>query len=140
MKHTHERLGVSKPVADFVVGLATTTTGRAGACIYNALAVIFVAGLYGVQLSFVQILTTSFFLALVYLGSTGIPGGGTIMLTVVLQGVGLPLAPISLIMGIDRLRDMITTMTNVLIQATTAAVTAVFAGETLTLRAEGEAE
>jgi Na+/H+-dicarboxylate symporter len=138
MKHTHERLGVSKPVADFVVGLATTTTGRVGACIYNAMAIAFVAGLYNVQFSFVQILTTSIFLMLIWLGATGIPGGGTIMLTVVLEGVGLPVAPIGLIMGIDRLRDMITTMVNVLIQATTAAMSAVFVGETLSLRVRGE--
>jgi len=137
MKHTHERLGVSKPVADFVVGLATTTTGRAGACIYNGMAIAFVAGLYNVQFSFVQILTTSFFLMLIWLGATGIPGGGTIMLTVVLAGVGLPVAPVGLIMGIDRLRDMITTMVNVLIQATTAAMSAVFVGEKLTLRVRG---
>ena len=134
MKHTHERLGVSKPVADFVLGLATTSVGRAGACIYNGLAIVFVAGLYGVQLSLAQLLTTSLFLALIYLGSTGIPGGGTIMLTVALQGAGLPLTPISLIMGIDRLRDMITTMTNVLIQATTAAMSAVLVGEKLSLQ------
>ena len=138
MQHTHERLGVSKPVADFVVGLAPTTVGRAGACMYNAMAITFVAGLYNVKFSFVQILTTSFFLMLIWLGATGIPGGGTIMLTVVLQGVGLPLAPIPLIMGIDRLRDMMTTMTNVLTAATTAAMSAVLVGEELTLRVRGE--
>ena len=123
-----------------MVGLATTTTGRVGACIYNGMAIAFVAGLYNVQFSFVQILTTSFFLMLIWLGATGIPGGGTIMLTIVLDGVGLPVAPIGLIMGIDRLRDMITTMVNVLIQATTAAMSAVFVGEKLTLRVRGEIE
>ncbi len=138
MQHTHERLGVSKPVADFVVGLATTTVGRAGACMYNAMAITFVAGLYGVKFDFGQILTASFFLMLIWLGATGIPGGGTIMLTVVLQGVGLPLTPIPLIMGIDRLRDMMTTMTNVLTAATTAAMSAVLVGEKLTLRLRDE--
>jgi Na+/H+-dicarboxylate symporter len=140
MKHTHERLGVSKPIADFVVGLATTTTGRAGACIYNGMAIAFVAGLYNVEFSFTQIVTTSFFLMLIYLGSTGIPGGGTIMLTIVLESVSLPLAPIALIMGIDRLRDMITTMVNVLLQATIAAMSAVFVGEKLTLHVAGREE
>jgi Na+/H+-dicarboxylate symporter len=138
MQHTHERLGVSKPVADFVVGLATTSVGRVGACMYNAMAIIFVAELYNVKFSVAQILTTSFFLMLIWLGATGIPGGGTIMLTVVLQGVGLPLAPIPLIMGIDRLRDMMTTMTNVLTAATTAAMSAVLVGEKLTLRVRAE--
>jgi Na+/H+-dicarboxylate symporter len=140
MKHTHERLGVSKPVADFVVGLATTTTGRVGACIYNGMAIAFVAGLYNVHFSFAQIVTTSFFLMLIWLGATGIPGGGTIMLTIVLEGVGLPVVPIGLIMGIDRLRDMITTMVNVITQATTAAMSAVFVGEELMLREVGSVD
>ncbi len=135
MKHTHERLGVSRPVAEFVIGLGTTTTGRAGSCIYSAIAVAFAAGLCGVKFGFVQMLSTSLLIVLIWLGGTGIPGGGTILLTVVFQGVGLPVAPVALLMGVDRLRDMIITMTNVLLQSSTAAVSAVLAGEKLSLAA-----
>ena len=133
MKHTHERLGVSRPVADFVVGLATTTTGRAGACIYNGICIMFVAGLVGVQLTFSEMIMASVLLMLIWLGGSGIPGGGTVMLTIVLQAVGLPVEPVSLLFGIDRLRDMPTTFVNVVLQATTAAMAAVFMGEKLKL-------
>lgn len=133
MKHTHERLGVSRPVADFVVGLATTTTGRAGACIYNGICIMFVAGLVGVQVTFSEMIMASVLLMLIWLGGSGIPGGGTVMLTIVLQAVGLPVEPVSLLFGIDRLRDMPTTFVNVVLQATTAAMAAVFMGEKLKL-------
>ena len=133
MKHTHERLGVSRPVAEFIIGLGATTTGRAGSCIYSAIAVAFAAGLYGVKFGFVQFLSTSLLIVLIWLGGTGIPGGATILMTAVLKGVGLPLAPVALMMSVDRLRDMIITMTNVLLQSSTAAVCAVLAGEKLTL-------
>jgi len=91
-----------------------------------------------VKFGFVQMLSISLLIVLIWLGGTGIPGGGTILLSVVLQGVGLPLAPIAMIMGIDRLRDMIITMTNVLVQSSTAAVSAVLTGEKLTLSAASE--
>ena len=85
-----------------------------GGAIYQAMGAIFVAKAYGISLdlsSYVTLILTTIFSAI---GTAGIPGGGFIMLSAVLSSVGLPLEGLALLAGIDRLRDMMTTVLNIL--------------------------
>jgi len=113
MHCTQENLGVSKNISSFVLPLGITMNMNGGA-IYQAMGAVFIAHAYGIPLEipqyFTLILTTTF----AAIGTAGIPGGGLIMLTAVLSSVGLPLEGLALLAGIDRLRDMMTTVLNIL--------------------------
>ena len=90
---------------------------------------VFVAHAYGIPLdlySYVTIVLTTTFSAI---GTAGIPGGGLIMLSAVLASVGLPLEGLAIIAGIDRLRDMMTTVLNILGDAAVTVLIAKQEGE-----------
>lgn len=108
----HSRAGVSKKVASFVAPLGATVN-MDGTAIYEAIAVVFIANMYGIDLSFAQqfiIFITATFSAI---GAAGIPGAGLVMMVIVLNSVGLPVEGISLIVIVDRLLDMFRTAINV---------------------------
>ncbi len=112
MTCARENLGVSRPVASFVLPLGATIN-MDGTAIYQGIAAIFLAQAYGVDLNlghYVIIILTS---TLASIGSAGIPGAGLIMLSLVLQSVGLPLEGIAIIAGVDRIMDMARTAVNV---------------------------
>ena len=91
-----------------------------GAAIGQAVAAIFIAQAYNIEITFVKIFVL-FFTALVSaVGAAGIPGTGLVMLSVVLNAMGLPLEGIALVAGIDRLREMLSAVTNVLGDAVAA--------------------
>lgn len=113
MHCAQENLGVSKNISSFVLPLGITMNMNGGA-IYQAMSAIFVAKAYGIPLdlsNYVTLVLTTIFSAI---GTAGIPGGGFIMLSAVLASVGLPLEGLALLAGIDRLRDMMTTVLNIL--------------------------
>jgi Na+/H+-dicarboxylate symporter len=113
MHCAQENLGVSKNISSFVLPLGITMNMNGGA-IYQAMSAIFVAHAYGIHLDtyhYVTLVLTTTFSAI---GTAGIPGGGFIMLSAVLTSVGLPLEGLALLAGIDRLRDMMTTVLNIL--------------------------
>jgi dicarboxylate/amino acid:cation (Na+ or H+) symporter, DAACS family len=113
MHCAQENLGVSKNISGFVLPLGITMNMNGGA-IYQAMGAIFVANAYGIPLdlsSYVTLILTTIFSAI---GTAGIPGGGFIMLSAVLNSVGLPLEGLAILAGIDRLRDMMTTVLNIL--------------------------
>jgi Na+/H+-dicarboxylate symporter len=112
MKNTQENLGVSKEVSSFVLPLGATIN-MDGTAIYQGVAALFVAQIYGIDLSLSQMLVIVLTGTLASIGAAGVPGAGLIMLTLTLQSVGLPLEGIALIAGIDRVLDMARTTLNI---------------------------
>lgn len=109
---TERDMGVSKEVSAFTIPLGATIN-MDGTAIMQGVASLFVAQVYGIEMTFAMMLTIVLTATLASIGTAGVPGAGAIMLTLVLQSVGLPLEGIGLIMGIDRLVDMARTAINV---------------------------
>ena len=112
MKVAEEKGGVSKETAGFVLPLGATIN-MDGTALYESVAAVFIANLFGVELGFSQILTIFLTATLASIGAAAIPGAGLVMLTLVLSSVGLPLEGIALILAVDRFLDMIRTAVNV---------------------------
>jgi Na+/H+-dicarboxylate symporter len=112
MKCTQENLGVSKEISSFCLPLGATVN-MDGTALYQGVCALFVAQVYGIDLSMGQYITIILTGTLASIGTAGVPGAGLIMLTLVLQSVGLPLEGIALIAGIDRVLDMIRTTVNI---------------------------
>jgi DAACS family dicarboxylate/amino acid:cation (Na+ or H+) symporter len=113
LKTTEERLGVSNSVAAFTVPLGATIN-MDGTAIMQGVATVFIAEVYGVDLALADYLTVILTATLASIGTAGVPGVGLIMLAMVLGQVGLPVEGIALIIGVDRLLDMLRTATNVI--------------------------
>ncbi|MCF6462944.1 dicarboxylate/amino acid:cation symporter [Clostridium sp. Cult1] len=107
-----KQLGVSRNIAAFTIPLGATIN-MDGTAIMQGVATFFIAQVYNVPLSIGAILTVVLTATLASIGTAGVPGAGTIMLSMVLQSIGLPLEGIGLIMGIDRLVDMGRTTINI---------------------------
>ncbi len=112
METAEDNLGVSKNIASFTLPLGATIN-MDGTAIMQGVATIFIAQVYGIDLTFSAILTVILTATLASIGTAGVPGVGLIMLSMVLQSVGLPVEGIALIMGIDRLLDMSRTAVNI---------------------------
>lgn len=121
MKMAEENLGVSKEVTAFVQPLGATIN-MDGTALYQGVCALFVAQVYGMDLSIGQQLTVVLTATLASIGTAGVPGAGLIMLTLVLTSVGLPLEGIALIAGIDRILDMARTTVNVVGDASAAVI------------------
>jgi len=107
-----QRLGVRKEVSSFVLPLGATIN-MDGTAIYQGVCVVFIARIFGVDLSLTQQLTVVLTSVLASIGTAGVPGSGMIMLAMVLQSVGLPVEGIALVAGIDRILDMGRTTVNI---------------------------
>ena len=112
MKCVKEGLSISETVANFVLNLGSTINMDGGA-IYQASCAIFIAQMYGVELTIAQMVIIVITASLASIGAAAIPGTVIVMMTMVLSSVGLPIEAIALIAGIDRILDMITTSVNV---------------------------
>jgi Na+/H+-dicarboxylate symporter len=106
------RGGVSKKSAGFILPLGATVN-MDGTALYESIAVIFIANLAGVDLSFGQQIIIFVTATLAAIGAAGIPGAGLVMMVVVLDAVGLPTEYIAVIMVVDRVLDSFRTATNV---------------------------
>lgn len=107
-----DNLGISKNIASFTLPLGATIN-MDGTAIMQGVATIFIAQVYGIDLGIGSFLTVILTATLASIGTAGVPGVGLIMLSMVLQSVGLPVEGIGLIMGIDRLLDMTRTAVNI---------------------------
>lgn len=107
-----QRLGVRKEISSFVIPLGATIN-MDGTAIYQGVCAIFIAQIFGVSLTLTQQLTIVLTAVLASIGTAGVPGSGMIMLAMVLQSVGLPVAGIALVAGIDRILDMGRTVVNI---------------------------
>ena len=107
-----ERFGVNNSVASFTVPFGATIN-MDGTAIMQGVATVFIANVYGVDLGLSGYLTVIIMSVLASIGTAGVPGVGLIMLSMVFAQVGLPMEGIGLILGVDRLLDMIRTAVNV---------------------------
>jgi Na+/H+-dicarboxylate symporter len=115
METAQEDLGVSRPIASFVLPLGATIN-MDGTALYQGVATVFIAQVYGHQLTVPELLTIVLTATLASIGAAGVPSAGIITLILVLQSVGLAgqaAAGIALILGVDRILDMLRTATNV---------------------------
>ncbi|MBS4061843.1 MAG: dicarboxylate/amino acid:cation symporter [Bacteroidetes bacterium] len=112
MKCCEENLGVKNEVASFVLPLGATIN-MDGTSLYQAVAAVFLAQIYGMDLTLVQQLTIILTATLASIGSAAVPGAGMIMLVIVLTSVGIPTEGIALIFAVDRPLDMLRTVVNI---------------------------
>jgi len=112
MQCTEENLGVSKSISSFVLPLGATIN-MDGTALYQGVCALFIANVFGIDLTITQQFTIVLTATLASIGTAGVPGAGLIMLTMVLQTVGLPLEGLALVAGIDRILDMARTTVNI---------------------------
>ncbi len=118
-----KRMGVNNSVASFTVPFGATIN-MDGTAIMQGTATIFIANIYGIDLGVTDYLIVILMSVLASIGTAGVPGVGLIMLSMVFAQVGLPIEGIGLILGVDRILDMLRTAVNV---GGDAAVTAIVA-------------
>jgi Na+/H+-dicarboxylate symporter len=128
MECVEENIGVSRNITSFVLPIGATVN-MDGTSLYQAVAVIFLAQLHMVDLSFGQQLTIVLTATLASIGSAAVPSAGLVMLIIVLQSVGLNPLWIAIIFPVDRILDMIRTVVNVTGDITVATVIAKSEGE-----------
>lgn len=107
-----QRMGVREGVYGFSLPLGATIN-MDGTAIYVGAATVFVANIAGQSLSLTELATIVLVGVLASIGTAGVPGAGLVMLTMATTSVGLPMAPVALVAGIDALLDMARTMCNV---------------------------
>ncbi len=128
METVTKRLGVKNSTASFTVPLGATIN-MDGTAIMQGVATVFIAQVYSIDLTFVQYLTVILTAVLASVGTAAVPGVGLITLSLVLQQVGLPVEGIGLIIGVDRLLDMLRTSVNVTGDATVSCIIAKSEGD-----------
>ncbi len=126
-----EKSGVPNRIGSFVLPLGATIN-MDGTALYEAVAVLFIAQVYGLDLSIGQQLVVALTALLASVGAAGIPHAGTVMMVVVLGAVGLPTTAVGLILAVDRILDMCRTTVNVWSDSAAAVVISRFATEPLT--------
>ena len=123
LRTVEKRLGVNTSVGSFTVPLGATIN-MDGTAIMQGVATVFIAQVYGFDLSAGALLTVVLTATLASIGTAAVPGVGLITLALVLQQVGLPVEGIALIIGVDRLLDMLRTAVNVTGDATVSVIVA----------------
>lgn len=108
----HKKMGVSKQISSFTIPLGATVN-MDGTSIMQGVAVVFIAQAYGIDLTPANLATVVVTATLASIGTAGVPSVGLVTLSMVLASVGLPVEGIALIMGIDRILDMMRTAVNI---------------------------
>jgi len=121
MECAEENLGVSEEVSSFVLPLGATIN-MDGTALYQGVAAVFIAQVYGLNLTLTDEITIVLMATLASIGAAGVPGIGVITLTMVLETLGLPLEGIALILGVDRILDMCRTTVNITGDASAAVI------------------
>jgi Na+/H+-dicarboxylate symporter len=128
MRAVEKRLGVKSTVAGFTVPLGATIN-MDGTAIMQGVATVFIAQVYGVDLSMGDMVAVVLTATMASVGTAAVPGVGLITLALVLEQVGLPVEGIALIIGVDRLLDMVRTVVNVTGDATVSLIVAELEGQ-----------
>lgn len=131
METAEQKLGVSTAAASFVLPLGATLN-MDGTALYQGVAVVFIAQIYGIELSLAALLTVVLTATLSSVGTAGVPSAGIVTLILVLESIGLAqyaAAGIALILGVDRVLDMLRTAVNVTGDLSAAAFVARSEGE-----------
>ncbi|WMS88472.1 dicarboxylate/amino acid:cation symporter [Pleionea litopenaei] len=121
MEVARKRLGVGKTTSSFTLPLGATIN-MDGTAVMQGVATVFIAQIYGGDLTLAQMLTVVLMATLASIGTAGVPSVGLVMLTMVLDQVGLPSEAIGMLLGIDRLLDMMRTAVNITGDATVACI------------------
>ncbi len=108
-----EHIGVSRQYSSFVIPLGATIN-MDGTALYQGVAAVFIANIYGIPLGFIDQITIVLMATLASVGAAGVPAAGIITLAMVLTQIGIPLEGIALILGVDRFLDMCRTTTNII--------------------------
>ena len=112
MRCARENLKINRSISDFLLPLGATLNLN-GLAIYLSVATIFGANVFGVHLDLSQYFTLVITIVFAAAGAAAIPGSGLIVMSAVMTSVGVPLAVLPIIAGVDRFNDMAQTMTNV---------------------------
>lgn len=112
MEKCQEELGVSDEISSFVLPLGATIN-MDGTALYQAVAAVFIAQALGMELSLTAQIVIILTAVLASIGTAAVPSAGIIMLVIILEAIGVPSAGIALILGVDRILDMLRTVTNV---------------------------
>lgn len=128
MKAVTEHSGVSEKISSFVLPIGATVN-MDGTALYECVAVIFIAQIYGFNLGFDQQLVIVLTAVLASIGAASVPMSGLVMMSIILGAVGLPLEGVALILAVDRVLDMFRTMVNVLSDSCGAVIVAKLDGE-----------
>lgn len=123
MEQVKKGLGVSNEVASFVLPVGVTIN-MDGTSLYQAIAAVFIAQVFGIDLTLGQQLIIILTATLASIGTAGVPGAGIVMLIIVLNAVGLPVEGLALILAVDRPLDMLRTVLNVTGDAMVATIVA----------------
>ncbi len=128
MEVTEKNLGVSEEVSSFVLPLGATIN-MDGTALYQAVAAVFIAQTLGLGLDIAAQLTIVLTALLASIGTAAVPSAGIVMLVIILEAVGVPAEGIALILGVDRILDMLRTVVNVTGDATVATIVAASEGQ-----------
>ena len=123
LRAVEQRLGVSNRIASFTVPLGATIN-MDGTAIMQGVATVFIAQAFGLELGLTDYLLVIATATLASVGTAGVPGVGLVTLAMVLQQVGLPVEGIALIIGVDRLLDMVRTAVTATGDATVSCIVA----------------
>ena len=139
LETVQDEFGVSKSISSFTIPLGATVN-MDGTAIMQGVAVVFIAAVYGVDLTMGDYVAVILTATLASIGTAGVPGVGLIMLSMVLAQVGLPIEGIALIMGVDRILDMTRTAVNITGDAVCTLIIAKTEGEEFDYSSEKEIE
>jgi Na+/H+-dicarboxylate symporter len=128
MEQCKKKLGVSEEAASFILPLGATIN-MDGTALYQAVAAVFIAQTYSMDLSLAQQMTIVITALLASIGTAAVPGAGIVMLVIILQAVDVPAEGIALILGVDRPLDMLRTSVNVTGDTVVASVVAKSEGQ-----------
>ena len=128
MERCEDHLGVSEEISSFVLPLGATIN-MDGTSLYQAVAAVFIAQAFGIELDLGQQLTIVLTATLASIGAAAVPGAGMVMLVIVLGAINVPTEGLALIFGVDRILDMMRTVVNVTGDATVATIVASTEGE-----------
>jgi len=128
MECVEENLGVPREISSFALPLGATIN-MDGTALYQGVAAVFIAQVYGMDLGLGQQLTIVLTATLASIGTAGTPGAGMAMLVIVLKSIGVPIEGVGLILGMDRILDMCRTAVNVTGDASCAMVVAAMDGK-----------
>jgi len=112
LKTAEEKLGVRPSISQFVIPLGATVNMN-GTALYQGVATVFLADVFGINLGPLQLLIVLIMAVAASIGTPSIPGVGIVVLAMILESVGIPASGIALIIGVDRILDMSRTAVNV---------------------------
>ncbi|GAB3537905.1 dicarboxylate/amino acid:cation symporter [Pontibacter brevis] len=123
MERCEKNLGINREITSFVLPLGATIN-MDGTSLYQAVAAVFIAQAYGIELDIMAQIGIVMTATLASIGAAAVPGAGTVMLVIVLQQAGIPVEGIALILAPDRILDMCRTTVNVTGDATVSMMVA----------------